>query len=188
MPIEAFLESDFCRVLSTDCLYGQFGTILDLALAQDRTDVVLDRALGQAELLTDLVVALAFDDQLQNFVLACGQDVVECPADRQPHQAQALEFVEDARGYARRQLRITAGDGADGLGRVVDLRILEQVGARAGASKIVSFISNMVSMMILVVGNSRRICLVAAIPSSRGMCTSISTTSGRYRRACSIAC
>jgi hypothetical protein len=139
----AFLESGFCRVPSTDCLYSQFGTILDLALAQDRTDIVFDCTLGQMQLLTDLTVALALDDQFQDFILARGQNVVECPTDRQPHQAQALELVENARRYARRKLCVAACDRPDGLGRVVDLRILEQIGARAGAdcveNRLVSF-------------------------------------------------
>lgn len=43
-------------------------TILDLALAEDNADVVLDRSLGKAETQAYLGVALTLDNQIENLV------------------------------------------------------------------------------------------------------------------------
>lgn len=51
----------------------QGGTILDLALAQNDADVILDRSFGELQTAAYLSVALAFDDQAENLVLAVGE-------------------------------------------------------------------------------------------------------------------
>src|SRR5437764_14084013 len=83
-------------------LGGRLRPRADAELAQDRRDVVIDRALGEEQALGDLRVAQAFGEQGDDLQLACGQSrrvlLRRAPrAARQPADSELAQPLYDDR-------------------------------------------------------------------------------------------
>lgn len=67
------LRASRCWMLLRHRFDDESRSILDLALAQNHADVILDRSFGELEFLADFGVAFAFDNQRENLVLALAE-------------------------------------------------------------------------------------------------------------------
>ena len=121
-----------------DGVGGGLHPVGEVQLLERVVDVVLDRALGDRQLVGDLLVGHAGGDELEDLGLAAGQDGVlgrrrRLAADGDPAGAQCLEELGRDRGGDR---RLAAHHAADVLEQLLRADVLEQVAVGAGLDRL----------------------------------------------------
>jgi hypothetical protein len=89
--LSRFVELDPAVAQGED---DRLGTVVDRELAQDRGDVILDRLVGDLELKSDLFVAVALRDIIENLDLTRRQRRKD-PVSRFVQHRELLELVQD---------------------------------------------------------------------------------------------
>ena len=163
----------------------------------------LHRRLAEEEVGRDLGVRHAARDHAEDFEFLGGQRGQVAARTAGGSSARGRRGLRGCRGWrageafdqaasdGRREQRIAGADELDGRDQVLRSDVLEQetVAQADKAAYTYSSRSNVVKMMIRVpAAPAATICLVASMPSSRGIRMSISTTSGRCWSAAAIAC
>ena len=96
-------------------------------LPQNRAHVQLDRAVGDAEVASDLLVALSFREMTENLELARRERRESVRAARL--QCTSLDDLRENAGHLRRDDRLAADDGGKRVHELVRLHVLEEVAA-----------------------------------------------------------
>ena len=110
--------------LFLDGVLDQFPPVVQVELFHHVGTVHLHGLDGQAEDLTDLLVCVAFSNQLQDFALTrCQAVLISSRADI----AEAQVIFDHQAGDGGREHRLTAADGANGIDQVPSDRIFEDV-------------------------------------------------------------
>src|SRR6266540_4505954 len=110
--------------------------VSEVELAEDAGDVGFDGCFADEQGCGDLVVGLAFGDQLEHLELAVGQ-LVELGGGGLPGWGAAGELFDQAAGDRWGEQRFALGDGADGVGELFGADVFEEEAAGAGFHRVV---------------------------------------------------